>query len=110
MKKSRGRPLAGADKRLVTVSVRLSPVEAAALDAQRGTRQRGAYLRDVWTRTAPRPIPAINVEAWQELSRVASNLNQIAHFLNSGGRLDIDGLQSDLNELRSALIGAEVPR
>lgn len=106
MKQSRGRPLAGADKRLVTVSVRLSPVEAAALDSQRGTRQRGAYLRDVWTRTAPQPIPAINSEAWVELARCASNLNQIARFLNSGGQLDVDGLQSDLNELRAALIGA----
>jgi mobilization protein MobC len=32
----------------------------------------------------PRPIPAINRTAWTELSRLAGNLNQLAHHANSG--------------------------
>ena len=59
-------------------------VTAAAEQAGLPTR---TYSRRVLLRRHIRSIPEINREAWTELSRLAGNLNQIAHFLNAGGAL-----------------------
>lgn len=89
------------------VSVRLSPAELAALDTQRGTRQRGAYLRDCWSnRPLPAVIPAVNGDAWSALSRSAANLNQIAYSLNSGMAPEISVIAAELSEFRACLLRA----
>jgi hypothetical protein len=106
IKKHRGRPFS-LDKRTVSVSVRMSPGEAAALDLARGMRQRGAYLRDIFANNAPRPIPAINIAAWQDLARASSNLNQLARHINSNGQASITEIQNALEAFRDSLIGIQ---
>lgn len=94
------------DKRTITVSTRLTPAEAARLDNLRGKVQRGTYLRLILTDTVPPYIPAINRQAYVELSRLGSNLNQIVRAFNtvespSEYMADIQRL---LAELRLSLI------
>lgn len=50
-------------------------------------------------------VPAVNREAWAELARVVSNLNQIAHRLNAaeGGAGDLAAVLAETREQVQAL-------
>ena len=80
------KPLALAELRSHTVSVRLNSAELAWLDSTRASvrMQRGEYLRHASMGKLPPTIPAINREAWASLSRVAANLNQYQQAINAG--------------------------
>lgn len=95
-----------AAKRTHCVSVRMNAAELAALDSRRGQYARGEYMRLAFFDALPPVIPELNREAWSELSRAASNLNQLAKHANEGGELDPDNLRAMLADFRNALIGA----
>ena len=80
------KPLALSDLRGHTVSVRLNSAELAWLDGARAgvKMQRGEYLRHASMGKLPPTIPAINRDAWANLSRVAANLNQYQQAINAG--------------------------
>ena len=80
------KPLALADKRMHSVSVRLNSAELADLDSARALvrMQRGEYLRSASRGVLPPTIPQINREAWANLARVAANLNQYQQAINAG--------------------------
>lgn len=103
------------------ISTRLSDAELADLDSKRQALNmaRGEYLRCAALDVLPRSIPELNREAWIELARSASNLNQIAHklavlFNFDGGEEALDGLElaklakGELAIFRQALIGANL--
>lgn len=94
------------DKRTITVSTRLTPAETARLDNLRGKIQRGTYLRLILADTVPPYIPAINRQAYVELSRLGSNLNQVVRAFNAIGSSPeyMADIQSLLAELRLSLI------
>lgn len=59
-------------------------------------------------------VPLLNRNAWIELSRTASNLNQMSYHLNTGARPEmarilplLRQLQRDLEEVRAGLIGGD---
>lgn len=88
------------------VSVRLNSDELAKLDAQRCTMQRGAFMRRAWSGARlPRPIPPVNVDALAQLRGLASNLNQLAHHANRGGRIELAELARLVDGIRTALAG-----
>lgn len=89
------------------VSVRMNESELVALDSRRGEYARGEYLRLAFFDALPPTIPELNREAWVELSRASSNLNQLAKAYNENGDLDPDLLRQGLSAFRSALIGAK---
>lgn len=95
-----------AAKRTHCISVRMNAAELAALDSRRGQYARGEYLRLAFFDALPPVIPELNREAWVELSRAASNLNQLAKAYNEGDALDPDSLRNHLAAFRDALIGA----
>ena len=80
------KPLALAELRSHTVSVRLNSAELADLDSARSLvrMQRGEYLRSASRGVLPPTIPQINREAWANLARVAANLNQYQQAINAG--------------------------
>jgi hypothetical protein len=112
-------PLDATDKRVHTVSARLNGDELALLDARRGPlrMRRGEYLRAAAFGKLPPSIPEVNRQAWSELARTASNLNQLARHLNMGQRDDLGlglGLSDQiaeclrlLSQVRRGLIGAK---
>jgi hypothetical protein len=93
-----------AERRTYPISCALTCEEIAKLDAQRGGMGRGAYLREAAFGNPPPVVPAINKEAWVDLSRSASNLNQIARRLNSGDALKVDEILIALASFRSRLL------
>lgn len=108
-KRGRGRkPTPQAEKRQHAVTCRLTDAEQAHVDGLRGAITRGEWIRRSALSAVPNIVPALNREAWLELSRVGSNLNQIARVLNSDPVIapaTIEALAQSLKEFRLALIG-----
>ena len=61
---------------------------AAELSVSEFLRRAGLGARITW------PVPPLNQQAWTELARTASNINQLAHHLNEGR---IKGRQTGIN-------------
>jgi hypothetical protein len=89
------------------ISVRVSDDELARLNAERGHRQRGAYLRDRWL-AAPLPplVPEVNRQVWQALARSAANLNQLAAAYHRGDIPELSAIRQELAAFRTALLGS----
>lgn len=78
-KSKRGRkPVSDEKLRKHPVTCRLTDAESEKVDGLRGGMTRGEWLRTAALGKPPATIPAINQAAWLELSRAASNLNQLA--------------------------------
>ena len=104
--------LTDADRRVHTVSVRLTAIELEQLDGQRARlqMQRGEYLRCAALHRLPPTIPPVNQAAVLELSRAASSLNQIARQLNrasqgAGFSPAVSAIRVSIDAFRRALIG-----
>jgi len=115
-------PLPPDQRRRHSVGVYLTDTERQQLEAlaipggtagmsELGIRRRLArHLRSAGLESAPPQIPAINREAWAELSRLAANLNQQQRAINEGratpGPVDLAELRASVDALRRELIGA----
>lgn len=105
-KRGRGRKaLPQEEKRLHQVNSRLTADELAFVDKHRGKVSQGEWLRRAAFGRAPNTIPELNRQAWIELSRAASNLNQLAK--NSHTFTDVKVIE-ELKNFRAALIGASL--
>ena len=88
------------------INVRLTADERAFLEEIAGKGGVGEYMRSLSLGRRPKlahQIPAINQEAWTELSRTASNLNQLAYRFNSGDSVNTDEVSAALEECRNLL-------
>ena len=116
-KRQGGRPKGDpAAVRGATIGVRVSAAEHAAL-LERASRMQMRPAQ--WLRAAalartlpPPPVAAINREHYVELARLASNLNQLTHLANEGGRVAVadallQRLIAETRRLRLALLGVK---
>lgn len=116
-KRQGGRPKGDpAAVRGATIGVRVSATEHAAL-LERAARMQMRPAQ--WLRAAalarvlpPPPVAAINREHYVELARLASNLNQLTHLANEGGRVAVadallQRLIAETRRLRLALLGVK---
>lgn len=53
----------------------------------------------------PPSLPAVNLAAYQELNRVAANINQIAKAGNAGTLVDVVEIRQMIDDLRLLLLG-----
>lgn len=104
------------EQRRHAVSCRLTDAESELLDARRGNVSRGEYLRLAALKAPPRVVPEINKVAWSDLSRAASNLNQLTRAINEkkwplenapSAEQTLTYLRASLNEVRAKLIGTD---
>ena len=110
-----GKVLASEDKRVHQQIIRLSAREREYLHllAQEQNMQVAEYLRACAFTSKLRPLlPDANKVKWAELSRLASNLNQLAQAKNAGFELNGHELSlllketlAELKKLRDALVG-----
>lgn len=99
-------PLPASELRTRSVNARLNDAEWQQLEERRALvkMQRGEYLRAAAFAQLPPTIPAINLDAYLELTRIGTNLNQIAKRLNAAGHLlELDDLHGQLDALRLKL-------
>jgi len=94
-------------KRAHCISVRMNVAELADLDNKRGRIPRGEWLRLASEDKLPPSIPPLNRQAWIELSRSASNLNQVSRKLNSGDEVEVSELRQVLADFRMKLLGGD---
>ena len=101
--------------RAITIGVRVSPSEYAALKdkaAHMGVTPAQWLRQAALSRRLPSPpVPAINRAAYAELARLSANLNQLAWHANRGESVQVDAdllrrLAFEVRQLRLALIGA----
>lgn len=101
--------------RAVTIGVRVNAAEQEEL--LRKANDMGMSPAQ-WLRTAalsrqlpPQPIPKANLAAYRELTRLASNINQIAHAANEGRAVVSStlllGVRKEIIRLQRALLGEE---
>lgn len=94
------------DKRTHCISVRMNSNELSRLNVLRGRIRRGTYLRMLFNDSVPVMVPEFNREAYSQLARSASNLNQIAHQLNIDGHIEVQEALNALRDFRLKLLGA----
>jgi hypothetical protein len=96
------------------VSVRLNADEVAQLDAKRGQRPSGQWLRNAALHGLPPVIPTENLTAHRELARIKTNAQTIAQEVFIEAAAVFNGrdwpaqveLDQSLHALRAQLIGA----
>ena len=113
--RKRGRkPIPEPEKRRHAVTCRLTDAERDHVDASRGKVTGGEFIRRAALSAVPRVVPEVNREAWVELARLGSNLNQLVRHLNerrpgTPPPVKLIDLQDSVVCLRADLIGLEVP-
>ncbi|WP_445375321.1 hypothetical protein ACSLVK_06240 [Photorhabdus tasmaniensis] len=96
------------------VSVRLNNDELQCLNAKRGDRSKGEWLRLAFLEKLPVTVPPINLEAWKSLSEISQKLNKlVAHLDNKsqGSSLtqtELFAVKRQISELRMNLIAADL--
>ena len=98
------------DPRTHCVSVRLNDEELKLLNTKRGNMKKGEWLRCAALDKLPPIIPEPNIKKWQELAKLANNINQIAHKLNTNNsaliqELQLNQIRQEITQLRAALLG-----
>ena len=91
--------------RFYNLKVRLNSEELEILDVIKGRHSRSVAVRFLIMGDMPPAVPSLNEIAWAELSKSASNLNQIARHLNAGGGMDFQEIRRELESFRLKLIG-----
>lgn len=95
------------------ISVRLNHEELQLLNAKRGEKSKGEWLRLASLDKLPIVVPSINIEAWKSLSEISQNLNKLLIHLESkstGGELtktEIFAVKRQISELRFCLTSSK---
>ena len=83
------------------------------LSSQMINRGIGRYIRETILGSVSPSVPAINQQAWAELSRAAANLNQAMKLANESGDADLafnaESVKFAVSEFRNQLVGLETP-
>ena len=94
------------------INVRLNDDELKTIDSYRkeNNLSRSTYMRETAIGNPPRVIPSINRSQWIELSRLASNLNQLVYEAHLGHYHSetesvIKDTQKILKDVRNMLVG-----
>ncbi len=99
------------ENELRTVRLSVFMTEAEADEIERRAKLVGmrtpAYLREAGLDRLPPTVPELNREAWTQLARAASNLNQIARNLNRDGHPVFDEIRDSIVKFRASLISAQ---
>lgn len=100
--------------RTYCVSVRLNKDELQLLNARRGEKSKGEWLRMASLKKLPPVIPEINTEAWKAISDISQKLNRIATHIDSKSKdsklthTELFAVKRQLAELRQNLLSADI--
>lgn len=96
------------------VSIRLNSEELNILNARRGEKSKGEWLRTSSLKKPPPVIPSINIETWKTLSEINQKLNRIALHVDSKSKdsklthTELFAVRRQISELRQHLLNADI--
>ncbi|MER3564618.1 hypothetical protein J8764_25350 [Klebsiella pneumoniae] len=96
------------------VSVRLNSEELNILNARRGEKSKGEWLRTSSLKKNPLVIPSINIETWKTLSEINQKLNRIALHVDSKSKdsklthTELFAVRRQISELRQHLLNVDI--
>lgn len=96
------------------ISVRLNHEELQLLNAKRGEKSKGEWLRLTFLNKLPVAIPAINMEAWKSLADMSQKLNRLVLHLETKSKgssltqTELFAVKRLISELRMNLITADL--
>ena len=99
--------------RIHCVSVRLNKEELELLNASRGDKRKGEWLRMASLQKLPPASPAINLEVWQSLTTISQKLNKLINHLDTKSsnseltKTEIFAVKKQIKELRSCLTASD---
>lgn len=96
------------EKRKHPITCRLTDAELSLANQRRGALTCGEWMRRGALASIPPTIPALNREAWIELARLSSNLNQIAKRLNQTGKMEVSKVKEEVEALRRAILNVQL--
>ena len=107
-----GRPLLGRSELRQPVEIYLSATERDQVSRQAAAAglPLSGFIRRAALRQQVHSVPVPNVQKWEELARLAANLNQLAAAANRGmvagaDAAEFEQLRQLVQQLRLALIG-----
>ncbi|HBX2023807.1 TPA: hypothetical protein MHR78_10310 [Klebsiella variicola] len=92
------------------ISVRLNHEELQLLNARRGEKSKGEWLRLTFLNKLPVAIPAVNMEAWKSLADMSQKLNRLVLHLDTKSKessltqTELFAVKRQISELRMNLI------
>ncbi|MBC0788579.1 hypothetical protein FSG57_015120 [Escherichia coli] len=98
------------------ISVRLNHQELQLLNARRGEKSKGEWLRLTFLNKLPVAIPAVNMEAWKSLADMSQKLNRLVLHLDTKSKgssltqTELFAVKRQISELRMSLITADLWR
>ncbi|ECP3759607.1 hypothetical protein FZH65_23650, partial [Salmonella enterica] len=87
--------------------------ELELLNASRGDKRKGEWLRMALLQNFPSAIPEINLEVWQSLSDISQKLNKLINHLDTKSsnseltKTEIFAVKKQIKELRSCLTASD---
>jgi hypothetical protein len=109
-KKTGPKPKPKSELRQHPITCRVTDDELQHIEKFRGRMTKGEFIRTAaLKRQMPRPIPEINIKHWNQLAKLASNINQITKKINAGEKPKLNKALIDtynkIQLLRKQLIG-----
>lgn len=96
------------------VSVRLNHDELQLLNAKRGDKSKGEWLRLASLDKLPIVVPSINIEAWKSLADISQKLNKLLHHLEAKSdgstltKTELFAIKRQISELRIHLVSTDM--
>lgn len=96
------------------VSVRLNHDELQLLNAKRGDKSKGEWLRLASLDKLPIVVPSINIEAWKSLADISQKLNKLLHHLETKSdgstltKTELFAVKRQISELRIHLVSTDM--
>lgn len=96
------------------ISVRLNHEEIQLLNARRGEKSKGEWLRLTFLNKLPLAIPAVNMEAWKSLADMSQKLNRLVLHLDTKSKgssltqTELFAVKRQISELRMNLITSDL--
>ncbi len=96
------------------VSVRLNHDELQLLNAKRGDKSKGEWIRLASLDKLPIVVPSINIEAWKSLADISQKLNKLLHHLETKSdgstltKTELFAVKRQISELRIHLVSTDM--
>jgi hypothetical protein len=109
-KKTGPKPKSKSELRQHAITCRVTDAELEHIEKSKGGMTKGEFIRTAaLKKQMPRPVSEINIKQWNELAKLANNINQLARVANANKQVKYNDffnkLYKQIQKTRKELIG-----